>query len=181
MQINLIRLLCTRELFYFLAASVLLITGIGLKSAAASGLGLYMFYSGRKSIFISEETSLLILKINLLWDLIFLAISVLMLFSVVKVILNIFLQQEATSVSHWLILACGLGLLYFETLFRITDDKKNRVAVFLLMVLLVLSAASLILGGFWLKTDLILGFLSLTVTVIISFRKAYLELTEILS
>ena len=169
------------ELFYFLGASVLLITGLGLKSAAASGLGLYMLYSGRKSVFISGKTSLLILKTNLLWDLIFLAMSVLILFSVVKVIVNIFLRQEAIIVSHWLILVCGLGLLYFETLFRITGDKKNRLAVFLLMVLLVFSAASLILGGLWPKTDLILGFLSLTVTVIITFRKAYLELSEILS
>ncbi len=169
------------ELFYFLGASVLLMTGIGLKSAAASGLGLYMLYSCRNSLFISWETSLLILKNNLLWDLIFLAISVLMLFSVVKVIVNIFLRQEAIIVSHWLILVCGLGLLYFETLFRITGDKKKRLAVLLLMVLLVFSAASLILGGLWPKTDLILGFLSLTVTVIITFRKAYLELSEILS
>ncbi len=169
------------DLFYFLGAFVLLMTGIGLKSAAASGLGLYMLYSCRNSLFISEETSLLILKINLLWDLIFLAISVLMLFSVIKVGLNIYLHQEAIIVSHWLILVCGLGFIYFEMLFRITADKKNRLAVLLLVVLLVLAAASLILGGLWPKTDLIVGFLSLTVTVILSFRKAYIELTEILS
>ena len=169
------------ELFYFLGVSVFLITGIVLKSTAASGLGLYMLYSGRKSLFISGEASLLIQKINLLWDLIFLAISVLMLFSVVKVILNLFLHHEAVIVSHWLILVCSLGLIYFEMLFRITGDRKNRLAVLFVIVLLVLSAASLILGGFWPKTDLILGFLSLAVTVIISFRKAYIELTDILS
>ena len=67
------------EFFYFLGATVLFVTGIGFKSVAASGLGLYMLYSGRKGVFPSGETSPVLLKFNLLWDLIFLAISVLML------------------------------------------------------------------------------------------------------
>ena len=168
------------EFFYFLGAVVLIATGIGFKSVAASGLGLYMLYSGRKGVFPSGEASPIFLKINLLWDLIFLAISLLILFSVIKVILNLFLRQETVLVGPWLILVTGLGLLYFETLFRITGDKKARLAVLLLIILLVSSAASLILGGLWLKADLLLGFLSLTFTVIISFRKAYLELSDLL-
>ena len=168
------------EISYFLGIMLRLIIGMGLKSAASVGFGIYLFYSGSRSVIRTEDPSKGFLKINLLWDLIFLAISVLMLFSVIKVIFNIFLRQETVFVSHWLIPAACLGLLYFETLFRITGDKKSRLAVLLLMILLVSSAASLILGGLWLKIDLLLGFLSLVFTVIISFRKAYLELSEIL-
>ena len=163
------------EILYFFGAAVLLITGICFKSAAAVGMGLYLLYSGRKRVLTA------FMKVNLIWDLIFLAISVLMLFSVVKVILNIVLCQEIFNVSQWLIPVAGLGFIYFELLFRISGEKKNRFAVFLLMVLLISSTGSFILGGHWLKADIFLGFLSLTFTVIISFRRAYLELSDLLS
>ncbi len=172
------------EILYFLGAVVVLISGIGFRSTAAVGMALYLLYSGRRRVFAPGESSIKpsvgFLKINLIWDLIFLAISVLILFSVLKVILNIFLHGEILIVSQWIPIVSGLGLLYFELLFRKTGDKKNRMAVLLLMILLILSAASLILDGIWLKTDPFLGFLSLTLTVIISFRKAYLELSDLL-
>ena len=148
------------EFFYFLGSSILFIGGIGFKSAAASGVGLYLLYSGRKRVYQSEETSSGSLKVSFIWNLIFLAISVLMLFSVIGVILSIFLRQYSFSLNKWIIPGTGLGLVYFETLFRIGGDNKNRLAVLLLIVLLISSAASYILGGHWFRTDILLGFLS---------------------
>jgi len=173
------------EIFYFLGAVIVFISGIGFKSTAAVGMTLYLLYSGRRRVLTPGESSMEksteFLKSNLIWDLIFLAISVLMLFSIVKIILNIVLRQEIFNVNQWLILVAGLGIIYFELLFRISGEKKNRFAVFLLMILLISSTGSFILGGHWFKADLLLGFLSLTFTVIISFRKAYLELSDLLS
>ena len=168
------------EFLYFSGALVLLVTGIGLKSVSAPAVGLYILYTGRRRVSPEEEFPSILLKSNLFWDLMFMAVSVLMLFSALKVIFNIFFHNEIIIISQWLIPGTGLGILYFEILFRITGDKKNRLAVLLIMLLLILFTAAFILGGLWLKTDLILGFLSLTVTVIISFRKAYIELTDIL-
>lgn len=168
------------EFSCFLGASIIIIAGIGFKSAAASGIGLYMLYSGRTGISQTGAGFLGLLKINFIWNLIFLVVSVMMLFSVIKGILNIFLRQDLVIANQWIILIIGLGLIYFETIFRLWGDKKNRFSVLFLMVCLILSAASFILGGHWLKSDILMGFLSLAFTVIITFRRAYFELSKIL-
>ena len=99
------------EIFYFLGAVIVFISGIGFKSTAAVGMTLYLLYSGRRRVLAPGKSSMAIstgfLKSNLIWDLIFLAISVLMLFSVVKIILNIVLRQEISNVSKAVEELCG--------------------------------------------------------------------------
>ena len=167
------------EYFYFMGALILFIAGIGFNSTAASGIGLYLLYSGKMDKSSTEGLSNY-LKIDFVWNLLFLAVSLLMFFSATKVILNILLRQGSVSINQWFILIIGLNLIYFETVYRISLNKKNRFAVFMLVVVLISSAAASILGELWSQVDIILGFLSLTFIVIITFRGAYLELSEIL-
>ncbi len=156
------------EALYFFGAGAILFTGLILKSAALWGLGIYLLYSGPG-------------KTYLVWNLIFLGTSVISLFYLIKVILIIFLRNDIVDWSQLMLPVTGIGSIYFEIIYRISLKKKNRIASILLMVLLIQSVGTYILGGFWLKIDIILGFLSLAITVIISFRKAYYKLTDILS
>ena len=76
------------EILYFLGSMIVFISGIAFKSAAAVGMALYLLYSGRRIFLAPVESSIKssagVMKINLIWDLIFLAISVLILFSIKK-------------------------------------------------------------------------------------------------
>lgn len=173
------------EFLYFIGASLLIITGLLLKLLSPLGVGLYLLYSGRqfKSSDNGESPGKKekYIKSGLFWNMLFLGLSSIFYFSIIKDILNILFRDKIIMQNNIILLISVLGVFYFEILFRISLQKKNRFAAILVLIILITSAGSLILGEHWLKTDLILGFLSLTVTVIISFRKAYLELAGILS
>ena len=172
------------ESLYFLGASLLLLTGIVLKLAAPLGVGIYLLYSGPGRISLrknADENILFDQKLNLIWNILFLGLSTILSFSIIKVIFNIFRGAQPVSPDQIIIYIYILGVLFFEFLYRISLKKKNRFVAILIVIILILSVGAFILGGHWLKTDLMLGFLSLTVTVIISFRKAYLGLTDFLS
>ncbi len=163
------------ESLYFIGAAFLLATGIILKLAAPLGIGLFLIYLGRYKV--SSEFS----KIDMIWDLLFLGISSIVFFSLIKVILNIFFRDYTLLWNQMILPVSAFEIIYFEIIFRISLQKKNRFSSIIMIILFITSAGAFILGGFWLKTDLLLGFLSLSVTVILSFRKAYSELINILS
>ena len=162
------------ESLYFLGVSFFVISGMILKLYSPLGVGIFLLYTGRQSFSSKKD-------INLIWNLLFLGLSIIAYFSVIKIILNIFLHDPILSQNRLILYISVFGVLYFEVLYRISLKKKNRIAAILILIVLITSVGAFILGGHWLKTDLILGFISLTVTVIISFRKAYLGLVDILS
>lgn len=167
-----------------MGASLLILTGIFLKLAAPLGVGIFLFYSGRQNTLNHGESmgkKVIYTKIDLIWSLFFLGLSSIVYFSIIKVILNIFFRDQIIIWNKIILIISVFGVFYFEILFRISLQKKNRIAAIFVMIILIVSVGAFILGGHWLKTDLLLGFLSLTVTVIISFRKAYLGLSDILS
>ena len=169
---------------YFLGTGALILSGIVLKITAPLGIGIFLLYSGYQSHSSTGESSekkAKYIKLDLLWNLFFLGISFITYFSLIKVIINIFLGNQILIWNKIIIFISLGGVMYFEILFRISLQKKNRFAAIMLLIILVASIGAFILGGHWFKTDLFLGFLSLTVTVIISFRKAYLGLSDILS
>jgi len=163
------------ESLYFIGAAFLLATGIILKLAAPLGIGLFLIYFGRYKV--SSEFS----KVDMIWDLLFLGISSIVFFSLIKVISNIFFRVYTLLWNQMILPVSAFEIIYFEIIFRISLQKKNRFSAIIMIILFITSAGAFILGGFWLKTDLLLGFLSLSVTVILSFRKAYSELVNILS
>lgn len=172
------------EQLYFSGASLLFLTGIFMKSAACTGFGLLLIYLGRQRInpySESHNNPLQGRKINLFWNLLFLGISSIAVFSLINNILNILFNNGFFHWNQYIIPIYLFGTIYYETLYRINLNKKSRSASIILLVLFITSMGAYILEGIWLKTDILLGFISLTVTVIITFRKAYLELTEILS
>ncbi len=159
-----------------------------LKSTSSAGFGLYILYSGGRGarafheIFSKPDEKVYSVpgKWDFIWDLIFLAIVSVFLFSTVKTMLHLILSGDYKEGSGSHIIIYAAVAIYYEVLFRITGNLISRRAVLILLPLLVLSGASLILGGFWSKTDLIMGFLSLVLTAIISFKRACLELANIL-
>jgi len=172
------------ELFFFLGAITLLLSGIFLSSAACTGVGLFLIYYGRQRLNTSSDTynnSLKSRKINLFWNLIFLGISSIMVFSLINNILNIFFHDGVFLWNQYIIPLSVIGAIYYEILFRLSLNKKSRAASIILLILFITSVGAYILGGIWMKTDILMGFLYLTLTVIITFRRVYLELIEILS
>jgi len=172
------------ESLYFIGVSLFIIIGVMLKLFSLTGAGIYLLYTGRQSSSsIKDDNGITLLdkKYNLIWDLLFLGLSIITYFSVIHSILNLFFHNSILVYNQIIIYLSVFGVLYFEVLYRISLKKKNRIAAILILIILITSVGAFILGGYWLKTDLILGFLSLTVTVIISFRKAYLGLADILS
>ncbi len=169
---------------YFSGAGLLLLSGFLLKIAAPQGIGILLLYFGKSNIFFNAENRKNTsgsLKIYLLWNILFLGFSLILYFSLIKVTLNILLRNQIIIWNQIIIYISFLGALYYEILFRLNLQKRNRFAAVILIINLIAAVGALILGGFWFKTDLLLGFLSLTVTVIISFRKSYLGLSDILS
>jgi hypothetical protein len=171
------------EVLYYIGISLILMAGILLKSISLSVIAIYSLYSTRYSNSLKvdkAEISVDAQKYNFLWNLIFLGLSSVLFFSLIKVIFNIILKQFVPVQSQWILPVSVSGVLYFEILYRFSVQKKNRITAVFLLIILVVSAGALILGGLWFKTDLIIGFISLLIIVIISFRRAYLELTNIL-
>jgi len=173
------------ESLYFMGAAFLLLTGIILKLAAPLGIGLLLIYLGRykgsSSSRSNNENSVVFSKIEIIWDLLFLGISSVAFFSLIKVILNIFFRDNTLVWNQMILPVSAFEIIYFEIIFRISVQKKNRFGAIIMIILFITSAGAFILDGFWLKTDLLLGFISLSVTVILSFRKVYSELINILS
>jgi hypothetical protein len=171
------------EVLYYLGSGFLLIYGIFFKTTAPLGFGIFLIYTGRTKIPLRYNKAAelkRITKFDIIWDFIFLGISSIALFSLMKTVLNILLRDKSVQLSSWVVLFSCLGIIYFELLFRLSSSKRNRFAALYLLILLIFSAGSFILGGFWVNLDIILGFLSLAITVIISFSKAYKGLLYIL-
>ena len=170
------------EFLYFTGAAFLLLTGIILKLAAPLGIGLFLLYFGRYKVSSSNnENPVVFSKIEIIWDLLFLGISSVVFFSLIKGILNIYFRDNTLVWNQMILPVSAFGIIYFEIIFRISLQKKNRFGAIIMIILFITSSGAFLLDGYWLKTDLLLGFLSLSVTVILSFRKAYSELTNILS
>ncbi|MEA1911875.1 MAG: hypothetical protein U9N32_09425 [Spirochaetota bacterium] len=172
------------ESLYFNGAAFLLATGIILKLAAPLGIGLFLIYFGRYKVSsgnTNQENSVVFSKIDMVWDLLFLGISSIVFFSLIKVILNIYFSDNTLVWNQMILPVSAFEIIYFEIIFRISLQKKNRFGAIIMIILFITSAGAFILDGYWLKTDLLLGFLSLSVTVILSFRKAYSKLINILS
>ncbi len=173
---------------YSLGALILFATGILLESHGSLGAGLFILYSGSAGSWITYKISFKSLELlspeikkrNLFRDLFILAAVSVFLFSTVKSLLLMFLSDYSIPDSGSGIVLPAVSVIYFEIVFRITGNSVNRKAVAVLLPLLVLSGASGILGGFWGKTDLIMGFLLLALTAIISFKRACVELADIL-
>ena len=169
---------------YFLGTGILILSGIVLKISSPLGVGIFLLYSGfqsKHSTGESPEKTANFIKLNLLWNLVFLGFTLIIYFSLIKVTINIFLGNNIISWNKMIIFISLFGVIYYEILFRISSMKKNRFAAIILLIILIASIGAFILGGDWFKSDLLMGFLSLTVTVIISFRRAYLGLLDILS
>ncbi|MDA3941098.1 MAG: hypothetical protein PF693_17610 [Spirochaetia bacterium] len=171
------------ELLYFSGAVLFLITGIFLKLTAPSGIGLLLLYSGLNGILWNEsgyEYTSAYKNKYIFWNVFFLGLSTIIFFSLTKVLFNILVRDEVLNWNSLILLISVLGIIYFEILFRISSQKKSRFAALVMLLLFILSTGAFIFGDFWLKTDFLMGFLSLTVTVIISFRKTYIGLSELL-
>lgn len=172
------------DFLYFLGTCLLLLSGFLLKMFSPLGIGILFFYFGKKNLLIIKESkgnTPGYLKKYLLWYILVLVLSLVIYFSLIKVTLNILLRNHIIIWNQLIIYISLFGALYYEALFRLSLQKRNRFAAIVLLFNLIVSVGAFILGEHWFKTDLILGFLSLTLTVIISFRKAYLGLSDILS
>ncbi len=170
-------------ILYFLSLLILIISGISLRAAAPGGIGIFLFYKSRYLIpgSINGKMSPKFNKINLFWSLFFLGLSVFILFSLTKTLSGILLRGETVVVSKWIIPLSAIGSIFYELLYRFNSTTMNRTAAVLLLVIFIQSAGSYILGGYWIYSDLILGFLSFLFTAIISFGNAYAGLSDIFS
>jgi len=171
------------ELLYYFGVILFLITGLFLKLTAPLCIGILLLYSGMNGIFWNKSSSEITsgyMKKYFVWNIFFLGISSVLFFSLTKVFFNVFIRGEVLNWNSYILLLSLIGIIYFEILFRISLQIKSRYAALVILFLFILSTGAFIFGGHWLKTDFFLGFLSLTVTVIISFRKTYFELSDIL-
>jgi len=172
------------KVLYFLGLILVLFTGIYIGSFALAGFGFFLLFNSRVLIissFLSDNKITELNKKNLLYSLFFLGISSLILFSLTKSIIDILFRGQIVVISKWIFIVSAIGSLLFEIFYRIGLYKKNRIAAILLLVIFIQSTGSYILGGFWIYSDLFLGFLSFLITAILSSRNVYLELAEILS
>jgi len=170
-------------LLCILSLVIMIISGIALGASALVGLGVFLFYKGRFIILVNikDDKGLFLNKINLLWSFLFLCISVLVLFSLTKTSAGILFRGQTVENSKWILPLSAIGSIYYEILYRTGLTIMNRIAAILLVLVFIQSAGSYILGGFWIYSDLFLGFLSFLITAIMSSGNAYSELSDILS